>query len=105
MEKENLMTRRLPLIVAVAVLLGVVGPAGAQNLKPMKITLNFLAGGPQAGFVYAKKLGLYKNAGIDLTIEEGRGSATTAQMVATGQTDAGFADAPGGCRCALRVGR
>jgi NitT/TauT family transport system substrate-binding protein len=61
---------------------------------PMKLTLNFLAGGPQAGFMYAKKLGYYKDAGIDLTIEEGKGSATTAQLVATGQTDVGFADAP-----------
>ncbi len=60
----------------------------------MKLTLNFLAGGPQAGFMLAKKLGYYKDAGIDLTIEEGKGSATTAQQVATGQTDVGFADAP-----------
>ena len=66
----------------------------AQALKPMKLTLNFLAGGPQAGFMYAKSLGLYEKAGIDLTIEEGRGSGTTAQLVATGQTDVGFADAP-----------
>ncbi len=69
-------------------------PVSAQNLKPMKLTLNFLAGGPQAGFMYAKKLGFYKDAGIDLTIEEGKGSATTAQLVATGQTDVAFADAP-----------
>ena len=62
--------------------------------KPLKFTLNFLAGGPQAGFIYAKSLGLYEKAGINLTIEEGRGSATTAQLVATGQTDVGFADAP-----------
>lgn len=68
--------------------------AQAQTLKPMKLTLNFLAGGPQAGFMYAKSLGLYQKAGIDLTIEEGRGSGTTAQLVATGQTDVGFADAP-----------
>jgi hypothetical protein len=34
-EKENLMTRRLPLIAAVAILVAVVGPAGAQNLKPI----------------------------------------------------------------------
>ena len=71
-------------------------PAGAQApaAKPMKLTLNFLAGGPQAGFMYAKALGLYDKAGINLTIEEGRGSGTTAQLVATGQTDVGFADAP-----------
>ena len=67
--------------------------AHAQG-KPLKFTLNFLAGGPQAGFIYAKSLGLFDKAGINLTIEEGRGSATTAQLVATGQTDVGFADAP-----------
>ena len=66
----------------------------AQTPKPMKLTLNFLAGGPQAGFMYAKKLGYYRDAGIDLTIEEGKGSATTAQQVATNQTDVAFADAP-----------
>lgn len=66
----------------------------AQALAPMKLTLNFLAGGPSAGFIYARKLGLYERAGINLTIEEGRGSATTAQMVATGQSDVGYADAP-----------
>src|SRR5262250_2402833 len=70
------------------------GGAQAQALKPMKLTLNFLAGGPQAGFMLAKQMGLYEKAGIDLTIEEGRGSGTTAQLVATGQTDVGFADAP-----------
>jgi NitT/TauT family transport system substrate-binding protein len=70
------------------------GSAQGQAQKPLKLTLNFLAGGPQAGFMYAKALGLYDKAGIDLTIEEGRGSGTTAQMVATGQTDVGFADAP-----------
>jgi NitT/TauT family transport system substrate-binding protein len=62
--------------------------------KPMKITLNFLAAAPNAGFMMAKQMGLYEKAGINLTIEEGKGSGTTAQMVATGQTDVGFADAP-----------
>jgi NitT/TauT family transport system substrate-binding protein len=66
----------------------------AQAPAALKLTLNFLAGGPQAGFIYGKKIGLYERAGINLTIEEGRGSATTAQMVATGQTDIGYADAP-----------
>ena len=71
------------------------GAAFAQaGGKPMKLTLNFLAGGPNSGFIYAKKLGLYEKAGINLTIEEGKGSGTTAQQVATGQTDVGFADAP-----------
>lgn len=90
MQRRNLLQAAL---AALAVALAI-GPAGAQAPKPMKLTLNFLAGGPQAGFIYAKALGLYEKAGIDLTIEEGRGSGTTAQLVATGQTDVGFADAP-----------
>jgi NitT/TauT family transport system substrate-binding protein len=84
----------LALLVGLAPLAVSVLPAGAQGLKPLTLTLNFLAGGPQAGFMYARKLGLYREAGIDLTIEEGKGSATTAQLVATGQTPVGFADAP-----------
>ena len=83
-------------LVAALCLFGaaLVTTAHAQTAKPLKLTLNFLAGGPQAGFMYAKALGLYDKAGINLTIEEGLGSGTTAQLVATGQTDVGFADAP-----------
>ena len=88
------MQRRMMLKAAAIAVAFIAGTAQAQSGKPMKLTLNFLAGGPQAGFMYAKALGLYEKAGIDLTIEEGRGSGTTAQMVATGQTDVGFADAP-----------
>ena len=85
------MLRRMTVLLAA---LALIPAAHAQGTTPMKLTLNFLAGGPQAGFMYGKELGYYKDAGIDLTIEEGRGSGTTAQMVATGQTDVGFADAP-----------
>jgi NitT/TauT family transport system substrate-binding protein len=63
------------------------------GLVPVKLILNYLAGGPQAGFTYAKELGYYEDVGLDVTIEEGQGSATTAQLVATGNTDFGFADA------------
>lgn len=70
-----------------------VAPTVAVKDK-LKLTLNYAAGGPQAGFMYAKKLGYYDEAGIDLTIEEGKGSATTAQQVATKGSDIGFSDGP-----------
>jgi NitT/TauT family transport system substrate-binding protein len=93
--EENHMTLDRRRLIAGAAAATLAAPAArAQAPTPMKLTLNFLAGGPSAGFVYGRKLGLYRRAGVDLTIEEGRGSATTAQMVATGQTDVGYADAP-----------
>jgi len=82
------------LLVACGGSAGTSSPSSPATLTPVKLTLNFLAGGPQAGFMYAKKLGYYKSAGLDVTIEEGQGSATTAQLVASGRTDIGFADAP-----------
>ena len=88
------MKNRLLVLCAAALLMAGTQAGFAQQAKPMKLTLNFLAAAPNAGFMLAKKLGLYEKAGINLTIEEGKGSGTTAQMVATGQTDIGFADAP-----------
>lgn len=75
-------------------LLGMGTNVAAQGLLRATLTLNFLAGGPQAGFMYAKQLGLYRDAGIDLTIQEGQGSVTTAEIVASNKTEFGFADAP-----------
>jgi NitT/TauT family transport system substrate-binding protein len=84
---------------AVAVLVAALGSTAPQALSAVgaekaTLTLNFLAGGPQAGFMYAKALGYYRDAGIDLTIQEGQGSITTAQIVASNRTDFGYADAP-----------
>ena len=97
---------RLPRVIAFTVGVGLLAACGGssspsstssapvqQPLTPVKLTLNFLAGGPQSGFMYAKKLGYYKDAGLDVTIEEGQGSSTTAQLVATGKAEIGFADA------------
>ncbi|HEV7339990.1 MAG TPA: ABC transporter substrate-binding protein [Bosea sp. (in: a-proteobacteria)] len=88
------MLRRTLLTAAAVLALGTTGALAQAGGKPMKITLNFLAAAPNAGFMMAKQMGLYEKAGINLTIEEGKGSGTTAQMVATGQSDVGFADAP-----------
>ena len=86
--------KKVTLLAAALLAAALHSQAHAQPAQKLSFILNFLAGGPQAGFIYAQSLGLYKQAGIDLTITEGKGSATTAQLVATGQTDLGFADAP-----------
>lgn len=65
----------------------------AQAADKMTLTLNFLAQPAQAGFFLAKAKGYYKDEGIDLTIVEGKGSSTTAQITAAGQNDVGFINA------------
>ena len=67
-------------------------PEEATEPDSVTLTLNWLAGGPQAGFTYAKELGFYDEENLDVTIQEGQGSVTTAQLVATGGTEIGFAD-------------
>jgi len=54
--------------------------------------LNWYLGGLHVPFYYGKDRGLYSAEGIDLTINEGRGSANTVQVVAAGSDTFGLAD-------------
>ncbi len=56
--------------------------------------LNWIAGGDHAPYYYAEKMGWYKDAGIDLTIEQGKGSSLSAQRVGIGKNQIGLADLP-----------
>jgi NitT/TauT family transport system substrate-binding protein len=63
------------------------------SLTPVTFQLNWAAGGVNSGFAMAKKQGLYEQAGLDVTIIEGNGSANTAQLVASNQAQIAYADA------------
>jgi NitT/TauT family transport system substrate-binding protein len=67
-------------------------PAAAQKLT---FTLNWVAGGDHAPYFYAQKLGWYKEAGIDVDFETGRGSAASAQKVGAGTSQLGLSDMAG----------
>jgi NitT/TauT family transport system substrate-binding protein len=69
-----------------------VSPASAQKLT---FTLNWVAGGDHAPYFYAQKMGWYKDAGIDIEFETGRGSAASAQKVGAGQSQLGLSDMAG----------
>lgn len=62
-------------------------------LVPITFQLNWVAGGANAGFAVAAIDGIYEKYGLDVTIVEGQGSGTTAQMVAANQVDIAYADA------------
>jgi NitT/TauT family transport system substrate-binding protein len=78
------------------VALAVPGVAGAQPKPLQKLTLmlNWYPYGEHAAFYDGLAKGFYKDEGIDLTIEAGGGSTQTAQAVAAGKVDIGYADTP-----------
>jgi NitT/TauT family transport system substrate-binding protein len=69
-------------------------PASASAQK-ITFTLNWVVGGDHAPYFYALKNGWYKDAGLDLDIEAGRGSAASAQKVAAGSAQIGLSDMAG----------
>lgn len=87
--KTGFSTLRTAAIAATFVALGV-APAAAQT--KMTFLLNVPPAGYNAGFELASVKGLYKDAGLDVTIEPGNGSQTTAQLISVGKYDIGFAD-------------
>lgn len=67
-------------------------PAFGQG-TPVTFQLNWMAGGPNAGFAAALAEGYYKDAGLDVKIVQGNGSGNTAQLVANGRAQIAYADA------------
>lgn len=65
-------------------------PSHAQDAVSLR--LNWYLGGLHVPFYYGKDRGFFKAEGIDLTINEGRGSANTVQVVAAGSDTFGMAD-------------
>ena len=66
--------------------------AGAHAADAVSFRLNWYLGGLHVPFYYGKEKGYYAAEGIDITINEGRGSANTVQVVAAGSDTFGLAD-------------
>jgi NitT/TauT family transport system substrate-binding protein len=77
------------LVIAIA-LLALSAPAWAQD--KVSFRMNWYLGGLHVPFYYGKERGFYSAEGIDLTLNEGRGSANTVQVVAAGSDTFGLAD-------------
>jgi len=63
-----------------------------KSLKPVNLLADWVYGGPNAGLVVAKEKGFFADAGLDVTINQGKGSGSTAQIVASKAVQFGFAD-------------
>jgi NitT/TauT family transport system substrate-binding protein len=76
-------------VIALA-LLGFGGAAQAN--ESVSFLLNWVAGGDHAPYYYAQKMGWYKDAAIDLTLLQGKGSVVAAQAAGAGINTFGLAD-------------
>jgi NitT/TauT family transport system substrate-binding protein len=65
---------------------------GQSRLRPVTMRLDWLFNGPNVGFIIAKEKGFYEQAGLDVAIGPGKGSASTAQLVANKDSQFGFSD-------------
>ena len=80
--------------VIVAALAGILFAAPASAADKVILMLNWYVYGEHAPFYYGKEKGIYAAEGIDLDIQEGRGSAVTIQAVAAKTADFGYVDVP-----------
>jgi NitT/TauT family transport system substrate-binding protein len=67
-------------------------PARAQTKRQVTVRLDWIYQGPNAGFMVAQDKGFYEQAGLNVEVGPGKGSASTAQLVASKATQFGFAD-------------
>ncbi len=92
------MRRRLFLKAASAALLGALvsgGAASAQTSTKIKFTLDWKYQGVHAWYFHAKEKGYFAQEGLDVTIDQGEGSAATVSRIMSGAYDAGFGDMNG----------
>ncbi len=60
--------------------------------KQVSVLLDWIYQGPNAGFVVAREKGFYRDAGLEVEITPGKGSGSTAQLIASKTANFGFAD-------------
>jgi len=78
----------------------IAGPALAAD--KVTLMLNWYVYGEHAPFYYGKEKGIFAKNGIDLEIQEGRGSGTVTQVVAAKTVPFGYVDVPTMMRAAVK---
>ena len=88
------MMKRLA-VLAVALATALPGAAALSQAKDkMTLLLNWYTYSEHAPFYLGKERGYFDQEGIDLDIQEGRGSGVTVQAVAANTATFGYVDVP-----------
>jgi len=80
------------LVLAAAALAGPPAADAAEDAKEATLRLNWVLIGQHPPYYLGKERGYYAEEGIDLTINEGRGSGAAVQLVGNGSDTFGLAD-------------
>src|SRR2546428_2871168 len=67
-------------------------PGRAQTKRQVTVRLDWIYQGPNAGFMVGQDKGFYAEAGLNVEVGPGKGSGSTAQLVASKAAQFGFAD-------------
>lgn len=93
MTRDRLIPSRRRLLLA-GLAAPVLLPRAALARERVTFVLNWTAAADHCPYFLAKAQGWYEQAGLDVTIEAGRGSGASAQRIAAGTAQLGIADMP-----------
>jgi NitT/TauT family transport system substrate-binding protein len=79
-------------LVAIWALAAMLEPGSAPAQEKINLVLNWMPTADHSPYFYARSQGWYQKAGIDVTIEFGKGSALSAQKVGAGISELGVSD-------------
>ena len=88
------MLKRFAIFFVGALACALAAPVAAQTKDKVVLLLNWYTYSEHAPFYLGKERGYFDQEGIDLDIQEGRGSGVTVQAVAAGTATFGYADVP-----------
>ena len=78
--------------IAILTLVVMLAPGSTPAQEKLNLVLNWVPTADHSPYFYARSQGWYQRAGIDLTIEFGKGSALSAQKVGAGISEFGVSD-------------